>query len=294
MGEHGKRDVARTGPGGDPAQLAAHLRRQRGPSACGRAVRPGDAARLPRPLRRRRRAAAGGAAARPGGARLRPEPGGGAHQQGDDRDPAQVRGPAAGEPGGPGGADGPRRVARGDGPRGGCALLRQVDARGGFEADRALVSESRGDGGDGGGASGPRAVCGAEADGDRVAVGTHGAQSESGLRRRGGATGEFVRAVVEEGQGGVRRAGRRGAWVPVRGEGGDTASGGEARNKAIPRIPLPLSDVRVSNSPRLREGRGRGQTDGHAPDGGRCRRRPRSSVPRSKQGNRGYRPRGRT
>ena len=53
---------------------------------------------FPRPLRRRRGAAAGGAAARAGELRQRPEPGGGADQQGDDRDPAQVRRQAAGEP----------------------------------------------------------------------------------------------------------------------------------------------------------------------------------------------------
>ena len=75
----------------DLAELAAHLRRERRPSARQGAVRPAQAARLPRPLRRRRGAAAGGAAAGAGGLRQRPEPGGGADQQGDDRDPAEVR-----------------------------------------------------------------------------------------------------------------------------------------------------------------------------------------------------------
>ncbi len=52
---------------------------------------------LPRPVRRRRLNAAGGAAARAGELRQRPQPGGRADQQGDDRDPAEVRRQAAGE-----------------------------------------------------------------------------------------------------------------------------------------------------------------------------------------------------
>ena len=85
------------------------LRRERRPSAREGAVRPAQAARLPRSVRRRRRAAAGGAAARAGELRQRPEPGGGADQQGDDRDPAEVRGQAAGESGGAQGEDAHRR-----------------------------------------------------------------------------------------------------------------------------------------------------------------------------------------
>ena len=75
-----------------------HLRREPRPPARRRAVRPRPAAGLPRSLCRRRLAAAGGAAAGPGGLRQRPQPGGGADQQGHDRDPAQVRRAAAGEP----------------------------------------------------------------------------------------------------------------------------------------------------------------------------------------------------
>ena len=45
----------------------------------------------PRPVRRRRLDPARGPAPRPGGARLRPQPGRRAHQQGADRDPAEVR-----------------------------------------------------------------------------------------------------------------------------------------------------------------------------------------------------------
>ena len=96
--------VLQAGARRDLAELAARLRRERRPSAGEGAVRPAQAARLPRPLRRRRRAAAGGAAARAGELRQRPEPGGGADQQGDDRDPAEVRGQAAGEPRGAQGA----------------------------------------------------------------------------------------------------------------------------------------------------------------------------------------------
>ena len=98
VGEHHQRDGAAGGARRDLAELAAGLRRERRPSTGEGAVRPQEAARLPRPVRRRRRAAAGGAAARARELRQRPEPGGGADQQGDDRDPAEVRGQAAGEP----------------------------------------------------------------------------------------------------------------------------------------------------------------------------------------------------
>ena len=54
-----------------------------------------------RPVLRRRLDPARGAAARPRGARQRPQPGRGADQQGADRDPAEVRRPAAGQPGPP-------------------------------------------------------------------------------------------------------------------------------------------------------------------------------------------------
>ena len=61
-----------------------------------------DPERLPAfhdPFRRRWRAAAGGAASWPRGIRQRPEPGGGADQQGNDRDSAKVCGSAASESG---------------------------------------------------------------------------------------------------------------------------------------------------------------------------------------------------
>jgi hypothetical protein len=76
---------------------AAHLRGECRSSAGERTLRPAHAARLPRSVCRRRRAAAGGAAARAGEPCQRPQPRGRAHQQGHDRDSAEVRGPAAGE-----------------------------------------------------------------------------------------------------------------------------------------------------------------------------------------------------
>ena len=102
LGEHDQRGAAGTGAGGDPQELAPHLRRQCRASARRRAVRPGQAAGLPRSLRGRRGPAAGSAAPGAGGPCQRPQPGGGAHQQGNDRDPAEVRRPAAGQPGRPG------------------------------------------------------------------------------------------------------------------------------------------------------------------------------------------------
>ena len=91
VGEHHERGGAAAGAGRDLAELALHLRRERRPPAREGAVRSAKAARLSRPLRRRRVAAAGGAAARAGELCQRPEPGGGADQQGDDRDSAEVR-----------------------------------------------------------------------------------------------------------------------------------------------------------------------------------------------------------
>ena len=72
---------------------------ERRPPAGEGAVRPPQAARLPRPVRRWWVNPAGGAASRAGKLRQRPEPDRGADQQGDDRDPAEVRRQAAGEPG---------------------------------------------------------------------------------------------------------------------------------------------------------------------------------------------------
>ena len=144
---------------GDLAELARGLRRERGSSARQGAVRSAQAAGLPRSLRRRRRAAARSAAARARELRQRPEPGGGADQQGDDRDPAEVRRQAAGEPDGASGEAARRQdVARCARAGRGRALLRPVDARRGREAHRPPLPEGRGHGGDGEGAAGPEAA----------------------------------------------------------------------------------------------------------------------------------------
>ena len=107
---------------------------------------PTTAPGLPRSLRGRRRPAAGGAAPGAGGPCQRSQPGGRAHQQGDDRDPAQVRWQAAGQPRSLGwrlvgqGVPDRARLDRGAGARRGRALLRAVDARRGGAAHRASVS----------------------------------------------------------------------------------------------------------------------------------------------------------
>ena len=67
---------------------------------------------------------------------------------------------------------------------------------------------------------------GPQADGDRLAVGAHCPQPQSGLRRRGGAAGVLLHPVEEEGQGGVCRAGDRGGWVSVYRKGRDAAGVG--------------------------------------------------------------------
>ena len=102
VGEHDERGRAGAGARGNLAVLASRLRGERRPPPREGAVRPPRAPGIPRPVRRRRLAAAGGAAAGAGGARVRPEPRRRVDQQGDDRDPAEVRGQDAGEPEGTG------------------------------------------------------------------------------------------------------------------------------------------------------------------------------------------------
>src|SRR5699024_10616331 len=94
----------------------------------------------PRPVRGRRLDTPRGAAAGARGARVRPEPGGRAHQQGTDRDPAEVRRPQARVPGRRGRAD--LHLAAGDRPGRGRAPLRAVDARRGGEAHRHLYPKA--------------------------------------------------------------------------------------------------------------------------------------------------------
>ena len=225
--------VLQSGARRDLAELAARLRRERRPSAREGAVRPPEAARLPRPVRRRRRAAAGGAAARARELRQRPQPGGGADQQGDDRDPAEVRRQAAGEPRGARGqaADRTRLEGRA-GPRRGRALLRPVDARRGREAHRPPLPEGRGHGRDGEGAAGPEALRRQEAHRDRLALGAHGEEPEPGLRAGGRAARLDLHALHQGGQGGLRRAGDRGRRLPLHGEGGEAEGCGRGEERA--------------------------------------------------------------
>ena len=141
-GRHDERGGAAAGQNGDLEELAPGVRPQRRPSPCSGAFRPGQAARVPRSVRRWGRPAARGAAAGARGPRRRPQSGGRAHQQGDDRDPAQVRGPAAGEPGIAGRGLRRRRDLVGSAGAGrGRAPLRPPDARRSGKADWAPVSE---------------------------------------------------------------------------------------------------------------------------------------------------------
>ena len=99
LGEHDERDGAEGGPRSHPPKLAGNVRTEQGPSAGEGTLRPGEDARPSRPVRGRRVDPARSSAARPRSIRERPEPGRGAHQQGDDRDPAEVRGQAPGPSG---------------------------------------------------------------------------------------------------------------------------------------------------------------------------------------------------
>ncbi len=279
--------VLQAGARRDLAELAARLRRERRPSAGEGAVRPAQAARLPRPLRRRRGAAAGGAAAGARELRQRPEPGGGADQQGDDRDPAEVRGQAAGEPRGARGQDAHRAGVEGRaGARRGRALLRPVDARRGREAHRPPLPEGRGHGRDGEGAAGPEAVRRPEAHRDRLALGAHGEEPEPGLRAGGRAARLDLHALHQGGQGGVRRAGDRGRRLPLHGEGGEAegCGGGEERHQAGARRELPVPDVGRADRGRLHQGRGQGRAHGRAADGDRRRGRARAGLSRADAG----------
>src|SRR5207248_1179956 len=98
VGEHHEREGASAGARRDLAELAACLRRERRPPEGEGTLRPPPAPNLPRPVRGGRLSAPRGAAARARSLRERPEPGGRAHLQGDDRDPAEVRRETPGEP----------------------------------------------------------------------------------------------------------------------------------------------------------------------------------------------------
>ena len=124
-------------------------------------------------------------------------------------------------------------------------LLRPMDARGSREAHRAPVSEGRDHREDGRGAARLGTLQGPQADGDCVAVGADGEKPQPGVCRCRGAAGVHLHAVDEEGQRSVRRAGDRGTWVPVHGEGGKPGDA-VAKAKDAPTIAgreLPMPDV---------------------------------------------------
>ena len=76
-------------------KLARDMRTEQGPPTSGGAVQPRQDARPSRSIRRRRIDPARSPAARPGGIRQRSQPRRGTDQQGDDRDPAEIRRQAA-------------------------------------------------------------------------------------------------------------------------------------------------------------------------------------------------------
>ena len=119
-----------------------------------------------------------------------------------------------------------------------------------------------------------KAVRGAQADGDRVAVGADGEESQPGVRGGGRAAGVDVHAVDEERQGGVRRAGDRRPGVPVRGQRGYATgcSGGQGWNQTVTRCQFPLPDVGRADRRRLHQSRGHGWPHGRAVDGHRRQR----------------------
>ena len=201
-----------------------------------------QAARLPRSLRRRRGAAAGGAAARARELRQRPEPGGGADQQGDDRDPAEVRGQAAGEPG----VARRREALISTEWKGAQGLAEDVRYYGQWMRDEAekrighlypkveITAEMAKERPDLKPYRGPETHC------DRLALGAHGEEPEPGLREGGRAARLDLHALHQGGQGGLRRAGDRGRRLPLHGEGGQAEGcrGGEERHQARARCEL--------------------------------------------------------
>ena len=176
VGEHTRRAAARRGARGDPEVD----RRQ--PAAD------------PRPVRRRRHDPARGPAPRSGGARLRPQPGRRAHQQGADRDPAEVRGPAARcSPASPTPRSAAGRAPRASPPTSaptasGCATRRRGASA--TSTHRRRSPTARGDR-------------------HRLDLGADRHLPEPRLRHRDAARALLV-ARQEEGQGGVRRPDRRG------------------------------------------------------------------------------------
>ena len=170
---------------------------------------------------------------------------------------------------------GARRVGRGR------ALLRQVDARRSREAHRAPVSESGSDGGDGQGAARLEALRGAEAHGDRLAVGKDGEEPESGVSGRGCAVGDDVHVLST-------KKGREAYVRSCRGWPGSyrfdvkrwQAAGRwfRARNEAGARHEFPLPDVGHAHPRRLHQDPRSGEAVGCSPYGCSCGRRPRPTI----------------
>ena len=288
LGEHHRRRGSRKGADGDLAELAAGLRGERRSPPRGRAVRPRSAPGVPRSVRWGWSDPAGGAAVGNGGARERPEPGGGADHEGNDRDSAPVRGEVTGAPLGWEGPHG-ERLEGGGGARGGRSVLRAVDAGRGGAAHRPSVSEGADHTGDGAGAAGPEALRGAGVDGDRVAMGPDGAESEPGVRGRGGAVGFDVHAFDEGGEGGVRRARDRGTELPLHREDGPTrgSSRDEGGDKALTGCKFPLSPFRNADGRGPHQRVGQGGQDGRPVDGDCPGRRSPTDLSRTDNGDGG-------
>ena len=100
-----------------------------------------------------------------------------------------------------------------------------------------------------------------------------------------------LHALDEEGQGGIRRAGDRGAWVSVYGEGGDSArcGGSQGRDEAVAGGELPLPDDRNARRGGLHQVRGESRTHIRSADGDRCGGRSQPCVPTPYDRARGYR-----
>ena len=181
-------------------ELAADLRGEQGPSRGDGVVRSRQASRLSRPIRWGRRYTPRGAAAGTGIPCQRPEPGGGSHQQGDDRDTAQVLWQAASKPGSPNGQGLNRRRLEGRT----AGLAEDVRYYGKWMRDEAVkrighlypkievtaeMAQER---------PRPEALLGLQAHRHRMALGSHRQESQPGLCRRGRATGLYLRALYEE------------------------------------------------------------------------------------------------
>ena len=269
----GERQPARHGQGAIRDRAILGARTRRGAAGAGRYRRGARVsgrtrATSLRSVLRRRVNPAGSATAGAPCPRFRSQPGRGAGLQGDLRDPAEIRRPAAGQSrrGSACGVAGRAGLGRGR------TVLRPMDAGAGEGADRPSVSEGGGDGRDGRSAPGPQALCRARAHRHRLAVGAHRRLARPDAARRACAAREFLRAVVEEGKGSDRRSGGEERRLPVHredarhragrvGEGQDGRQGG-----AWGELRMPV--VGCADFGRSHQIRGYGRAHGRAPDGG--------------------------